>query len=394
MCGGVYWFSQSMTRTTVSLFARSLHVSTGAFGFILAVYALLPMLLAIPVGGVAHRFGMVKLLRFGAAMMVMSSPLYGVSHSWWVLAIAQVFSGLGQLLVWLAAQALITQARDEEQKMRQISTFSLYMALGQLLGPLVGGLISDRLGYVDMFGAYGVASLILFLCSLCVGVDAHESSAFLTVLRQIPVAYVQAYQVLRSTNVIVVLLCTFVALFVIDFRSAYLPLYLHGLKFSNMRIGLLLSVGSLSGLCVKPIYSFLLRLAGFNRLLSWSLVIALGLFFVSPLLNSVWALGSLIFVTGLASGLNQPLTLSMISSQTTREDVGIGVGLRLMANRLSQLADPLFFSVVGTFMALRFSFWVVGGVLGLLALMAIVLLHRHDSAAGRLSRNSTPSVVS
>ncbi|MBU5670880.1 MFS transporter [Paenibacillus brevis] len=370
---GLYWFAFSLTRPIITLYAASLGLQGLSIGIVLAVYALLPMLAAIPGGFIADRFGRSTVLRAGSIMMLFSGLLYWISGGPWTLALAQLLAGLGQMAVWLAVQVLITEGPAQGNEGR-FATFSLYMAIGQMLAPILSGYLADHYGYKMVFAGYILSSALLIFTSWQCRDEAPSAlpseegegtshlllrSTFDKIRRWLG----QCLGLLRNPSFAVILLTTFISLFIVDVRTAYLPLHLESQGISNTKVGLLVSIGAVSALFVRPIYPRLMARLSFGWMLILTYAVSLLLLFVTPLLTNFYGIAALVFITGLALGINQPLTLSMIAHSTAPEERGLGIGLRLMSNRAAQLMDPLLFGFFTAFVSLQASFLLVGALL-------------------------------
>ncbi|WP_018750054.1 MFS transporter [Paenibacillus sanguinis] len=381
---GLYWFAFSLTRPIITLYAASLGLQGLAIGAVLAVYALLPMLAAIPGGFIADRFGRTTVLRIGSFMMLGSGLLYWISDGPWTLALAQLLAGLGQMAVWLAVQVLITEGPVHGNEGR-FATFALYMAIGQMLAPILSGYLSDHFGYKMVFVSYILSSVLLIFTSWQCRDEApsalpsregNDASPLSLESRTAKIRrwLGQCLGLLRNPGFVVILLTTFISLFIVDVRTAYLPLHLESLGISNTKVGLLVSIGAVSALFVRPIYPRLMARLSFGWMLILTYAVSLLLLFVTPLLTNFYGIVALVFITGLALGINQPLTLSMIAHSTAPEERGLGIGLRLMSNRAAQLMDPLLFGFFTAFVSLQASFLLVG-ILLLACCVFTVQLH-------------------
>lgn len=370
---GLYWFAFSLTRPIITLYAASLGLQGLSIGIVLAVYALLPMLAAIPGGFIADRFGRSNVLRVGSFMMLGSGLLYWISGGPWTLALAQLLAGLGQMAVWLAVQVLITEGPVQGNESR-FATFSLYMAIGQMLAPILSGYLADHFGYKMVFAGYILTSVLLIFTSWQCRDEAPSTlpsrvgqSAYLLPLENMSEKtrrwLGQCLGLLRNRSFAVILLTTFISLFIVDVRTAYLPLHLESLGISNTKVGLLVSIGAVSALFVRPLYPRLMARLSFGWMLTLTYAVSLLLLFIAPLLSNFYGIAALVFITGLALGINQPLTLSMIAHSTEPEERGLGIGLRLMSNRAAQLMDPLLFGFFTAFVSLQASFLLVGALL-------------------------------
>lgn len=368
---GLYWFAFSMIRTIIALYANANGASEWEIGIILGVYAVFPFVLAIPVGGLIHNMDKVKLLRFGVLLMAGSGILYIFANHFWILLIAQVIAGIGQLFVWLIFQVLITEGSEEATKHAKMATFSLFIAFGQLLGPLLSGILSDVLGYRSTFICYFAICLLLIV--LCLKIDNEKSELGKYSLQELVQTYKESVSLLRNLGFVAALLFSFIVLFIIDVRMSFLPIYMDVLSFSNTMIGVLISLASFSALLVKFIYPYLMNRLGYKNLLIGSFVFSILLLYLAPLPHNYLSMGLLIFFTGIALAINQPLSLSLISDQTNEDQRGIAFGLRLMGNRSAQLIDPILFGLISSLFYITTAFWVVALLLSVLSFFSIYL---------------------
>jgi MFS family permease len=384
---GLYWFAFSMTRPIISVYALSNGITGLQLGTVLSVYALLPMIVAVPSGFIADAIGRTNVLRVGAGMMIGSGVVYLISNQFWILVMAQILARIGQMAVWLAVQVMITGGSKEGSEGR-FATFSLYMALGQLLAPVLSGFLSDHNGYTTVFIGYTFTSMLLFVSAWKCQDESFEKKLSDTAINKtlnlhnatssLRVMAFQSSRLIRNRIFAVILLTTFISLFIMDVRTAYLPVYLESLSMSHTQIGLLISSAALSSLFVRPIYPILIRKIGFRQLLIWTYIVSLLLLFLSPILHNYYALFGIVFITGLALGINQPLTLSMIAKFTEPSERGLGIGLRLMANRTSQLLDPLLFGIFTAVIGIRGAFIGVGLILAFFCLATFWLYIRFE----------------
>jgi MFS family permease len=370
--GLFYWLAHSLTRPIVALYAQSLGVSEVEIGIIIGVYAVLPFLFAIPSGGIADSIGRVKVLQIGAIFMLLSGIFYMIATNIYLLIIGQIFAGLGQMVVWLVIQVLITAEKDNQSE--RIASFSVYNTIGQLLGPLIGGFLSEKYNMTFTFAVYTILSFLLILFTFQIKEQAN------ILINNLPIKkmYKKSLDLLKNRGIVATLLCTFIVLFIIDVRITFLPIYLQEIGMSPFKIGILISLGAWSALLIKPIYPVLIRILGYKFLLVVTFIFSLNLLFLSPLLSNFFSYAVLFLFSGLALGINQPLSLSMISDQTTINDRGIAIGLRLMANRLSQLIDPLLFGIIAVIAGFKIAFFIIGFFLLLLSILTVILLQLEE----------------
>jgi MFS family permease len=370
LSGLFYWLAHSLTRPIIALYAQSLGISEMKIGFVIGIYAVLPFLLAIPSGGIADSIGRVKVLRIGALLMFISGLLYMFAFNIYLLVIAQIVAGIGQMTVWLVIQVLVTT--DKQNQPQRIASFTVYNAIGQMMGPLIGGFLSEKYNMTLSFGVYTLISFLLIL--LVYQLKETDTYDIPDSKINIKKMYANGGRLLKNKGFIATLLCTFIVLFIIDVRMTFLPIYLQEINISPFKIGILISIGAFSALLVKPIYPTLIEKLGYKVLLAVTFISSLSLLFLTPFLTHFFGFIILILFSGVALGINQPLSLSLISESTNENERGIAVGLRLMSNRLAQLIDPLLFGIVTLYISIKAAFLLTGLLLFVLSIVTVLLL--------------------
>src|SRR5437868_9518774 len=159
LSGSFYWLAQSLTRPIIALYAQSLGINEAKIGFIVGIFAVLPFLIAIPSGGIADSIGRIKVLRIGAVLMFISGIIYMFAANIYLLMLAQVIAGVGQMTVWLIIQVLVTS--EKKNQAQRIATFSVYNSGGQMIGPLIGGFLAEQYNITMSFFVYTVVSFLL-----------------------------------------------------------------------------------------------------------------------------------------------------------------------------------------------------------------------------------------
>jgi MFS family permease len=370
LSGSFYWLAQSLTRPIIALYAQSLGINEAKIGFIVGIFAVLPFLIAIPSGGIADSIGRIKVLHIGAVLMFISGIIYMFAANIYLLMLAQVIAGVGQMTVWLIIQVLVTS--EKKNQAQRIATFSVYNSGGQMIGPLIGGFLAEQYNITMSFFVYTVVSFLLILIVYQLKDESHKPVQEELNIRQM---YTNGLHLLRNGGFIATLLCTFIALFIVDVRMTFLPIYLKELNISPFRIGILISIGAFSALLIKPIYASLIDKLGYKVLLVVTFALSLSLLFLTPALTHFYSFVVLLLISGVALGINQPLSLSLISESTDRNERGIAIGLRLMANRLSQLLDPILFGMLTVIIGLKITFLIIGFILLGLSIVTVLLLN-------------------
>ena len=133
----------------------------------------------------------------------------------------------------------------------------------------------------------------------------------------------------------------------IELFSFYLPIYGSAIGLAPSVIGMILSTHAVAGFIVR---AFMHRLAQrYTELgvLTGSLFVAAVAYLVVPALGDAWLLAGAAFVLGLALGSAQPLTIILTYNHAPAGRAGEALGMRIMANKITQIAVPLAFGGFG-----------------------------------------------
>lgn len=347
-------------RPSVSYRALDIGAGAVALGIIAAGYAVISLLIAIPVGRYVDRRGVMPFLLTGVILICTVPLALTMMDSVVLLFVSQMLFGLGQVLVTIGTQALIANSAPAGRDQR-FSSFTVFASVGQLIGPALGGLATDhvRLPDWDVLGpAWHLSGTPVFLMGAVAGV----LSIVLTLMNrgvgappagrgrgEKPISALRGVgAVLRQPNAPQAMLASIAVLTTIDLLVAYLPAYGEEAGLSGTAVGILLTVRAAASLVSRVFLVRMSRAIGRGRLLVLcTLLPALSLV---PLafVHSFAAVAVLMAAAGFGLGLGQPLSLIWITSTAPSDMQGTAVGVRMSGNRLGQVVIPMLVSgVVG-----------------------------------------------
>ena len=333
------------SKVLVSLFALELGAPQIMLGVIVALYSLCPMLLALYAGKLADRFGVRWPLALGSLGMSLSLVLPGALPSLHMLYLSALLLGLSHVFYNISVQNLIGMLSAPDTRTRNFSNFSLMMASGGFVGPLIAGFAIDTLGhaigYLCIAVLPAISAVIMFsarrgLAALSGGKEKNsEAGGYAVGLLSNPP--------LRRT-----LITSGIILTAIDLFQFYMPIYGHAIGLSASAIGMVLAMFAAAAFIVRTILPQIVKRFGEEQVLLGSIFIAAGTYLLFPLVESGILLGAIAFLLGLGTGCGQPLTLMMIYTRAPAGRSGEALGLRMTINNLTHIVVPLFFGAVGT----------------------------------------------
>jgi MFS family permease len=345
-------------RMAAPLLALREGFSALAVGFLLALFALTQVFLALPAGRYADRHGLKRPLGFCVLTASLGAGLAVVFPVFGVLCLAALLTGGATGVASISLQRHVGRAAQNATELRQVfSWLAIGPALSNFLGPLTAGLLIDHSGFRAAF---------LFLAVL-------PLANWFWVRRTVelpPVAITQggppnkAWDLLREPLMRRLMLVNWLLSSCWDVHTFVVPVLGHERGFSASVIGAILGAFALAATFVRmvlPIFA--------ARLREWAVVTsAMGitalLFAVYPLMLSAWAMGACSILLGLALGSVQPMMMSMLHQITPAARHGEALGLRLMAINASSVLMPLLFGTAGAAVGVSVVFWSVGLAVG------------------------------
>jgi EmrB/QacA subfamily drug resistance transporter len=120
-------------------------------GWIATAYLLSSATFLVPFGRIADIYGRKKIFTFGIVVLTLSSLLSGVANSATMLISCRVFQGIGGAMFFGTAVALLTTVfpANERGKVLGINVAAVYIGLS--LGPVLGGILTQHLGWRSVF---------------------------------------------------------------------------------------------------------------------------------------------------------------------------------------------------------------------------------------------------
>lgn len=133
---------------------------------LVAVTTIAVLLLAIPLSFAADRRSRVRLARLGACAWGAFSVGTGLAVSVVMLIAMRIGSGAGQAVVVPTHSSLLSDYYEPRARVKVFAAHRQANSIGQILGPLLGGVIAYLLGWRAPFILFAVPTAIFVLLSL------------------------------------------------------------------------------------------------------------------------------------------------------------------------------------------------------------------------------------
>jgi len=219
-------------------YALSFSVPVELTGWAISAFAVARLVLNLPGGMLADRYGRKPLMILGLVLIIVSSLMTGAATSFNWLVFGRVVQGAGSALYITAATTWVAQISSGVYRGRILSLYSGLIFAATSLGPTIGGFSAAHFGLSAPFFVYGGCAFLGLLATIPLKearvTESEQTSR--TRLADIPKIFLNLPFLLVNTSVFAVFFLRG------GVRSTLFPLYAHlNLAMSEEQIGLLLT---------------------------------------------------------------------------------------------------------------------------------------------------------
>jgi EmrB/QacA subfamily drug resistance transporter len=147
----IFPFMASTVNIALPSLGRELSLDAVTLGWIATAYLLSSAALLVPFGRIADIYGRKKIFAWGIGIFTLSSLLCGLADSATMLIAWRVLQGIGGAMLAGTAVALLTTVFPANERGRVLGIIVAAAYLGISLGPLLGGVLTQHLGWRSIF---------------------------------------------------------------------------------------------------------------------------------------------------------------------------------------------------------------------------------------------------
>lgn len=158
---------QTVVATAGPDMQRSLHLAPGLYTWITTAYLVSSTVLVPVYGRLSDLFGRKVILVVGVVIFLAASALCGISQNAWQLIAFRALQGVGSASLFTSAFAVVADLFPPSERGRYSGLFGAVFGISSLVGPLLGGFITDHFGWHWVFfinlpiGAVALAFILL-----------------------------------------------------------------------------------------------------------------------------------------------------------------------------------------------------------------------------------------
>lgn len=334
--------------------------SARSVGVLLALYAAAAVLLSLPAGRLADRFGyhlpvqIATLLSLCSAALAVLSTFVGSHANFAVLGVSAVVGGSGANLALISMQRAVgVAARDSAERVRLFSWVGIAPSLSNVIGPVCAGFVIDAAGFRSAYALLWLLPGLSWWCSRRVPVQptAHAAAARFAG---------GAWSLFSVPGMSRLLVINWLLSACWDVHAFAVPVLGFERGYGASTIGLILGSFTLAISAVRlliPLWAHRVRESTVLRAAMLGTGIVLALYPLAP--SPLW-MGAFALLLGLTLGTVQPMIMSSLHQLTPDGRHGESIALRAMVMNASSTAMPLLFGVAGTALGAASLFWLTG----------------------------------
>jgi DHA1 family multidrug resistance protein-like MFS transporter len=318
-------------------YVQNLGAGGRELGWLMSTYSLMQLIFAPVWGAFSDRWGRKPILCIGIFGYAFTLLFFGLATKFWMLFIARTLSGILSSATMPTAMAYIGDNTIEKERSAGMGMLGAAMGIGVVIGPLLGGSLSEYALQLPFFVGSG-AALIALLLVLLILPESHHREATTTISRW---NWNSIRKIIFSPAGTLLLLIFLIAFGLASFQGIIGLYVIQNLSFSTTQVGalwmvmggvMIIAQGVMIGPLTKRLGEItLIRLGLLGSAIGYGLILLAG-GFVSLLL----AIG---FLT-LALALVGP-SLNARISHYAGQHLGSLMGINSTASSLGRVTGPL-----------------------------------------------------
>jgi MFS family permease len=352
-------------RVTSSLYALSLHATEFTVGMLISLFAVFPMLFAVPAGRLVDRIGPRRPILAGCLAVLAGCALPGWISGLPVLHLTALLVGSGFMIVQVASQHTVGAISTVGNRTSNFSWLALGFSISGFCGPVLAGFVIDHarhgLSYMVFAGLAGGALVLAAVGSLKrIRLAAHDNAGNKVIDATPP----GAIGLLRDREMMRIYFVGTLLSSAWDLFTFVVPLHGARLGFSASTIGIVLGCFAAATFVVRLAMPWMARRYNEWQILTGALVISVLCYAVFPFTARPLTVMLVAAALGLAVGASQPNMLALLHLTAPPERAAEAVGIRVTIGNASQFLLPLAFGGAGAALGLSAVFWAMGALMG------------------------------
>jgi DHA1 family tetracycline resistance protein-like MFS transporter len=317
-------------------YAESFGASELTVGLLLASYSLMQLIGAPVLGRLSDRYGRRPILLISQFGTFVGFLMLGFANGLALLFVSRVVDGISGGNI-STAQAYIADVSDEKNRARNFGLIGAAFGLGFIMGPAIGGFLSQYGYQVPAFFAAGLSALAMTLTFFML----HEPERKTNARREFSLQALRRAFAHPTIGLLLAMVFTFGLAFAM-FQTSFALFAAARFGFDVQQTALVLTyVGVLSVVMQLVVVKRVVKRLGENRSIVVTMsALALGLVLMAAVQNPL-ALIVVMPILSFGGGVTTPVLTSLISKSVDRAEVGGMLGISTSVDSMSRVVAPI-----------------------------------------------------
>lgn len=325
-------------------------------------------------GRLADRYGRKLMLIRASLGMAIAMSLIGMATAPWQLVALRLLAGL---LGGYASGStiLVASQTPKAQTGWALGVLSSGIMAGNVVGPLLGGVLPPLIGIRHTFWLTGAVIFLAFLATTFLLKEAPRAAK--------KAAAGEGDEPEASINRPVVrlmwmsgMLLIFANMSIEPIITLYIAQFVHGDHAVTVTAGLVMAAAALGSILSAPRLGRLADRIGHAHVLIYGLLFCALLLIPQAFISAAWQLVVLRFLMGMALGGLMPCVTALIRHNVPQRQVGKMLGYATSAQYVGQVSGPLFGGFIGGAFGMRPVFLATCVIMALCALLNARVLRK------------------
>ena len=331
-----------VVRPMITYKALELNGTGKTVGILGALYAVLPVLVAVFFGKIVSRIGERAFLIIGSTGVLASSFFLSKSHSIVTLGMLTSIAGVSHLAVMVGGQTMMANRSTREIYDRDFGYYTFSASFGQMFGPLLGGLVAGSNGVLPRSTSHAfISATIISLIGLIPILLTRSLNVSIKDVVKESGAKVRVTNVMKHRGMKEAMFTSLIISTTIDILTIFIPLLGTELRITPVVVGVILGVRSAASMLSRLFLGKLSHRFSSRSTLIISTTVATFALVAMYFTKNALLLGLIIFIVGFTLGIGQPLTMAWVSKISAPQERAMAITLRLTGNRVGQFGLPI-----------------------------------------------------
>jgi EmrB/QacA subfamily drug resistance transporter len=144
-------FMDSATNVALPIIGREFGMDAVLLSWIRVAYLLAAAMFLVPFGKIADIYGRKRIYSYGTAVFTLAALLIGLSTSGTMLIAVRVVQGFGSAMIFGTGVAILTSVFPPGDRGRVLGLNVAAVYVGLSIGPSIGGILTQQLGWRSIF---------------------------------------------------------------------------------------------------------------------------------------------------------------------------------------------------------------------------------------------------